>query len=82
MTTRINARLPPELASKLSELRRRTGKSTTDLLREALEGYYDASRATDEPARLLGEFVGCAEGPRALSSRYKAELVRSLERKH
>jgi hypothetical protein len=81
MTRRINARLPPELAEKLAELRRRTGKSVTDLLQDALESYYEASRATDRPAALLADFVACMDGPPGLSSTYKKDLRRSLVRK-
>jgi hypothetical protein len=81
MTKRINARLPPRLAERLSELQKRTGKSVTELIQEALEKYYDASRATSRPGDLLDSFVGCADGPPALSTTYKKELRRSLERK-
>jgi hypothetical protein len=81
MTRRINARLQPELAAKLAELQRRTGKNVTELLQEALENYYAASRATNHPAELLADFVGSADGPQALSSNYKKELTRSLSRK-
>jgi len=81
MTTRINARLPPELSQKLAELKRRTGKSVTELLQDALVNYYDATRATNQPADLLADFAGCAGGPRGLSTNYKAELHRSLGRK-
>jgi hypothetical protein len=81
MTRRINARLPPRLAEKLSELQKRTGKSVTALLQDALENYYDTSRATNRPGEQFADFVGCADGPRALSSTYKKRLRRSLERK-
>jgi len=81
MTKRINARLPPELARKLAELQRRTGKSVTDLLQDALESYYEKSHATDRPAKLLGDFVGCAGGARELSRNYKSLLSRSLRHK-
>jgi hypothetical protein len=81
MPRRINARLRPRLAEKLSELQKRTGKSVTELLQEALEHYYDASSATNRPGELLADFVGCAEGPPALSSTYKKTLRRSFERK-
>lgn len=82
MTRRINARLPAELARKLAELKRRTGKSVTELLQDALESYYEKSRATDRPATLLGDFVGCAEGPRELSRNYKSFLSRSFRHKY
>ncbi len=81
MTKRINARISAELAEKLAALQRRTGKSVTELLQSALESYHDASRAAEQPAKLLSDFVGCAGGPPALSTRYKSELRRSLSRK-
>jgi len=81
MTRRINARLPPRLAEKLSELQKRTGKSVTELLQAALEQYYDTSSATERPGELLADFVGCVDGPPALSSTYKKALRRSLEGK-
>jgi len=81
MTTRVNARLAPALASKLAELQRRTGKGTTALIQEALERYYDAERGSAHPAELLAGFVGCATGPRGLSGDYKSELRRLLDKK-
>jgi hypothetical protein len=81
MTSRINARIDEALATKLAELRRRTGKSTTEVLQAALESYYADVGATSDPGRLLAGFIGCADGPRALSTNYKAELLRSLTKK-
>jgi hypothetical protein len=69
------------LASKLAELQRRTGKGTTYLVREALESYCGAARRSSEPLHLLADFVACADGPRALSTTYKTDLGRLLERK-
>jgi hypothetical protein len=81
MTRRINARLDPELARKVDVLRRQTGKSTTDILKSSLESYYVIVTRDRNPAARLADFVGCATGPRNLSSDYKRELVRSLARK-
>jgi predicted transcriptional regulator len=78
MTERINARLEPELAKKLAYLRRRTGKSTTEIVRESLESYYERVRRACEPASALADFIGSAEGPADLSETYKAELSQSL----
>jgi predicted transcriptional regulator len=80
-TVRINARVDAELAKKLDYLRARTGKSTTLIVREAIEAYYDALRMKADPAALLADFVSCAEGPADLSTQYKAELGRLLARK-
>jgi hypothetical protein len=81
MTHRINARLDPELARKVEVLARRTGQSTTDILKASLEAYYVAVTRDGKPAALLADFVGCADGPRDLSEGYKAALTRSLHRK-
>ena len=76
---RINARLGEDLARKLDYLAERTQQSASDVLRESIAAYYreieeSAARAAD----LLDEFVGCVDGPRDLSSKYKEELDRSL----
>jgi hypothetical protein len=81
MTRRINARLDPELARKVDVLRRQTGRSTTDILKASLESYYASVTRDRNPAVRLADFVGCATGPRNLSSDYKRELARSLARK-
>jgi hypothetical protein len=74
MTLRIHARIDEALARKLPELRRWTGKSTTEVLVAALERYCAVVGPTSDAATLLAGFVGCANGPRALSTNYKAEL--------
>jgi predicted transcriptional regulator len=81
MTTRINARLDPDLARKLEALTKRTGQSTTDILKASLEAYYVAVTREGKPAALLADFVASADGPRNLSEDYKDELTRSWRRK-
>lgn len=81
MTKRINARLEPELARKMDVLRRRTGQSTTDILKASLESYYVTVTRDERPASKLADFVGCATGPRDLSETYKADLTKSSLRK-
>jgi predicted transcriptional regulator len=81
MTIRINARLDPELARKVEALAKRTGQSTTDILKASLEAYYVAVSRDAKPAALLADFVGCAAGPRTLSEDYKRELTKSWHRK-
>jgi hypothetical protein len=82
MTERINARLDEDLAHKLDYLRKRTGATTSEVLRASLEAYYDQVTGSDEPAKLLSAFIGCAEGPRNLSTTYKQDFARSLGAKH
>lgn len=82
MSTRINARLPAEVARKVAYLQSVTGASATLVLRDSIERYYaQMTSETGSPSQLLEGFVGCVEGPRDLSSSYKAELLRSLKKK-
>ncbi len=85
MTTaaRLNARLDAAVAKKLEYLKKRTRQSTTDVVRRSIELYYDSVAKNDEALELLEQsgFIGCAEGPRDLSKRYKAELMRILAEK-
>jgi predicted DNA-binding protein len=81
MTERINARLDTELSRKLAYLRKRTGRSTTEILRASLESYYQKIHGETDAASLLEEFVGCAEGAVDLAANYKTELGKSLAQK-
>lgn len=81
---RINARLSPPLANKVAALRIRTGKSTTEVIVEALNRYHaELERQSVEPADILARtgFIGSAEGPKDLSRRYKTALTESLDKK-
>jgi hypothetical protein len=82
--TRINARLPPEVARKVAYLERRTNMTTTEVVLASIEAYYDAvAKEEAAPADVLARagFVACAEGPADLSTSYKADLARSLRKK-
>jgi hypothetical protein len=81
MTTRINARLDAGLARKVRDLRKRTGQSTTEVVKASLESYYVAVTENATPASLLAELIGSAEGPPDLSETYKDALAESLRRK-
>jgi hypothetical protein len=78
MTERINARLDEALAGKLAELRARTGKSTTELIRASIESYFDQVTGNAGPGALLDDFVGCGEAEPELSDTYKSVLRESL----
>jgi len=78
MTERINARLDEALARKLAELRARTGKSTTELIRASIENYFDQVTGSAGPGALLDEFVGCGEAEPDLSDTYKSVLRDSI----
>jgi hypothetical protein len=48
-------------------------------VRESIAAYYrELEESPARPAEALSEFVGCVDGPRDLSSKYKEELERSL----
>jgi predicted transcriptional regulator len=83
-STRINARLSPELARKTAYLEQRLKLSTTEVIHRAIERYYaevrqEAGHAGEVLAR--AGFVACAEGPADLSRSYKKDLARSLGKK-
>jgi predicted transcriptional regulator len=81
MTARINARLSADLARKVEALRKRTGQSSTEIVKASLESYYAAVTREENPAALLADLIGCANGPADLSLSYKQELTKSLLRK-
>lgn len=74
MTARLNARVSAEVARKVKYLRARTAASTTEVIVASLEAYYAQIAREEAPARLLEDFIGCAEGPGDLSSTYKEQL--------
>ena len=83
---RVNARLDEEQTGRLDELSRRTGLSRSDVLREAVRRYYETvvgrEGGSTAAALLASGFVGCAEGPGDLSTRYKDDLAELLAAKH
>ena len=81
---RINARLDDELARRVDLVRKRKRRSVSQIVQESLSRYCDQELGQDgEPLAILkaAGFIGCADGPRDLSSDYKQELGRSLRRK-
>ena len=79
---RINARLSGEDAARLQELLAHSGKSASDVLREALREYHAAHvRSSRDPLTLLSGYIGAGEGPEDLSARYKNYLSEALETK-
>jgi predicted DNA-binding protein len=81
MSVRLNARIDDELARKVKYLRKRTQKSTTEVVKASIEAYYRQVSVGTSAAELLSTFVGSATGDANLSTDYKAELSRSLTRK-
>ena len=81
---RINARLDKALARKVSLVQKRTRRSLSQVVKESLTRYCDAELSEGgEPLPILKSagFVGCADGPADLSSGYKKEITRALDRK-
>ncbi len=80
MATRLNARIDEGLARKVEALRRATKQTTTEVVRVAIERYYEqvGTEARPYDALARGGFIGCADGPADLSVTYKRELTRSL----
>jgi hypothetical protein len=85
MSNRINARMDDELARKVEELRRITGKSASAIIKAALEAYFDSVKGGNavRPRRVLEQagFIACANGGANLSRDYKRALRDSLSSK-
>lgn len=77
---RLNARLSRGLAQKLAVIKRRTGKTTTEVVQLALDELYE-STTIRLPSRSIDSFIGCAEGPAEYSSDYKQEFVSGVAEK-
>lgn len=74
---RINARLNDEYQEKLRLLQAQTGKSASEVVRDALDFYDDASRQHKQSkVAILKQtgFIGVAEGHADLSENYKRLL--------
>jgi metal-responsive CopG/Arc/MetJ family transcriptional regulator len=85
MSSRINARIDDELARKIEELSRATGKSASALIKAALEAYVESARLSGEVRpRLALEragFIACVSGDADLSRSYKDALSESVSSK-
>jgi hypothetical protein len=79
---RINARLTGQDAVLFQNLLEQSGRSASELLREALREYHAArQRPRPDPMRLLQGYIGAGEGPEDLSANYKRYLTEALEDK-
>ena len=81
---RINARLDEDSARKLEFLLRRTDATVTEVVKEAIDRYYQSIHAEPEPFKVFAEagFIGCMDGPPDLSTNYKDLLTEGLLDKH
>jgi hypothetical protein len=81
--SRLNARIDARTAKKLALLQRRTGLTTSEIVRAAIE-HYSVEGARSDAGREVWEaigFVGCASGPADLASSYKLRQTDSLAKK-
>ncbi len=70
--------------AKIEQLKRRTNRSTTAIVKEALAQYLESQAASPSSAKQIfhaSGFIGCADGPEDLSTSYKEALVESLTAK-
>jgi hypothetical protein len=84
-SSKISARLDAERSRKLDVLVRTTHQGVSEVIKMALDLYYDHVRAGRRPAtellRATG-FLASGEASPDLSETYKDELARSLADKH
>ena len=82
---RINARLDDSRARKLAYLARATSQATTEIVKRAIDLYYEQETSTRRSAaevlRSVG-FVGSGRASPDLSTDYKSELQAILAEKH
>lgn len=82
---RINARLDEVRAEKLKQLQSLTRLGVSEIVKRAIDLLHrqqDGQSREQLDALLSSDFVGCAEGPEDLSSRYKQYLREDIESKH
>lgn len=82
---RISARLDEDRSRKLAFLAAATNLGKSAILQQAIDVYYEQmSTARRRPAEILNQagFVGCGEGTRELSERYKEDLRELVSAKH
>jgi hypothetical protein len=83
---RVNARLDSDRASKFNYIRQRTNQGTSEIMKAAIDLYYERLRqeTTVKPLQLLQQagLIGCAEGETDLSVNYKQYLTESLNEKY
>lgn len=83
MSRRINARIDDELAQQLAELCRRTGRTLTEVIEEALRDWSRDQQARSTAAELFtaNGFIASGVGPSDLARDAKRHLTESLKSK-
>ena len=82
---RINARLDEEYADKLAFIQQQTNQAVTDVIKSALELYYQQLQQQQKnPFLMLTQtsFIGCGEAHPNLSINYKSILRDGLKAKY
>ena len=82
---RVNARLDERRAAKLHQLQSSLRVSASEVVKRALDVLHKEQcegEGAKTKALLSSNFVGCADGPEDLSSRYKQHFTQALEDKH
>lgn len=81
----INTYLDQDCFHKLEELTETTHASISDVLKQAIDFYYEQVKPPQPRAAemlLYSGFVGCGEAEPTWSENYKAELVKLINDKH
>lgn len=70
MKKTISLKIPGSLAERLSAAAEQSGRTKSEILREALDQYLTDSAESDPVsfASLASDLIGCTEGPEDLSS--------------
>ncbi|MGH8655662.1 MAG: CopG family transcriptional regulator [Gammaproteobacteria bacterium] len=85
MVMRINARLDEDHSRKLAYLTEVVHASVSDVIKQAIDAYYERVRGAQSNAGgiLRGAgFVGCGQASPELSDTYKQEAKLLAEQKH
>ncbi|MBD2532732.1 CopG family transcriptional regulator [Nostoc flagelliforme FACHB-838] len=82
---RINARLDEEYADKLAFIQQQTNQAVTDVIKSAIELYYQQLQQEQKnPFSMLTQtgFIGCGEAHPDISVNYKSILRDGLKAKY
>ena len=82
---RINARLDEEYADKLAYIQQQTNQAVTDVIKSAIELYYQQLQQKQKNALLMltqTGFIGCGHTDSDLSVNYKLILRDGLKAKY
>jgi hypothetical protein len=69
----FSLKLPPSLSAKLNRLAKKRGQTKSEIVREALEQFFNGERTIPPGSALeaAGPWIGCVEGPGDLSTNPK-----------